>query len=361
LEQFDVNHEEGSSHGDGRIIRFSYPETIYTEMSKIAYPMWNDIEKRHGSKLFQITGGITFGPEDDRDLKLLIDNLTRQQLPFEVLTAEETNKRFPIYRIPSGNKVVYQKDSGVAFASKAVKALWELASKQGALMLSNQKVIAARVISENRVKVTTLLRDGFLGKKLVITAGAWTNDILRDLHLDVPLKVTQEQVFYWKEKQVNLNHHMDRMPVFIVHAPEGEPLFYGLPQIDIPGVKIGWHHSGTEIDIKNKKSSPNDDKKREKVVSDFVKKVFPELVHETPVHMLHCLYTTTPDGHFILDYHPLHKNVIIGSPCSGHGFKFGPAIGSLLASMALDEKLPISLDQFKISRFSTRINKRTGV
>jgi len=358
LEQFDVNHEEGSSHGDGRIIRFSYPEPIYTEMSKIAYPLWADIERRYGSKVTQITGGITFGPQDDVDLLDLIKNLKESGVPVEVMSAEEASKRFPVYRIPAGNTVVYQKDSGVAFASKAVKALWELSARQGVTIMTHEKVEHIKVVNENQVAVTTRSGKRFTGEKLVVTAGAWAKDLLLQLHLDLPLVATREQVFYWEEKDPNLRHHMDKMPVFIVH---GTPHFYGLPQIDLPGVKIGWHHSGDTIDPNNKIVSPEADANREKVVSQFVKNVFPDLKFESPCHKLYCLYTTTTDHHFIIDYHPMYKNVIIGSPCSGHGFKFGPVVGALLAGLALGEKIPISLEQFKIARFSAGVTKRTGV
>lgn len=359
LEQFDVNHEEGSSHGDGRIIRYSYPESIYIEMSKLAYPLWKDIEQRSGTKVTHITGGITFGPADDTDLIDLINNMRRLGIPFEELTMEEANKRFPMYKIPAGNRIVYQKDSGVAFASKAVKALWELARKQGATILARERVVNLRVASAEQVEVATQSGKRFTGEKLVVAAGAWAKSLLLQLNLDLPLYVTQEQVYYWKEKKGNLVHHMHNMPVFIVH---GKQQFYGLPQIDIPGVKVGWHHSGREIDVTEKNvPSPNLDATRQKTVSEFVSRVFPDLAHEAPDYKLYCLYTSTPDNHFIIDYHPQYKNVIIGSPCSGHGFKFGPVVGLFLAQMAIGENLPISLDMFKISRFSLPVAKRTGV
>eukprot|EP00026_Physarum_polycephalum_P010352 Phypoly_transcript_10513.p1 GENE.Phypoly_transcript_10513~~Phypoly_transcript_10513.p1 ORF type:complete len:413 (+),score=75.14 Phypoly_transcript_10513:45-1283(+) len=357
LEQFDVNHEYGSSHGDGRIVRYTYPETVYIELAKLGYPLWSEIQERSGVKLMHTTGGVLMGPPDDPSTAELVDNLRKSGVPYEDLTGKEAQQRFPMFSFKPESRVVYQKDSGVAFASKAVKTLWETAESLGATILPRERAVHLQVVNENQVAVKTQSGKRFTAEKLVVTAGAWAKDLLLQLHLDIPLKITEEEVFYWKDVNESNEHSMHNMPIFIVH---GETKFYGLPQVDIPGVKIGWHHSGTEIDINTRGhiSTPNE---RQQVVSKFVRETFPNLVADEPIHKVLCLYTTTVDEDFIVDYHPSYKNVIIASACSGHGFKFGPIIGELLAKMATNEKLPINIDPFKLDRFSGPIKKRVGV
>lgn len=344
LEQYDVNHAHGSSHGDGRIIRYAYPETIYTELAKLVYPLWQEIETRANTKITHKTGGIIFGKPNNEDVISVVQNLTKCNIPFEQFSREEAKLKFPMFNFPEDNIVIYQSDSGVAFASKAVKTIWNCAVALGATMLTNEKVTSLQVVNPQQVVVTTQNGKTFTAGKLVVAAGAWVKDLMKQLNLEMKLKVTEEEVFYFKDKRENSQEHsMYNMPVFI---GLDEPQTYGLPQIDIPGVKVAWHHSGTEIDINGRKHLEKQ-KNRAEVVSGIVKNIFPNLETEAH-HNLLCIYTSTVNHNFIVDCHPEYKNVVVLSACSGHGFKFGPAMGDIAALLSLDLPIPLNIDEFKL-------------
>eukprot|EP01112_Ceratiomyxa_fruticulosa_P013455 TRINITY_DN3789_c0_g2_i1.p1 TRINITY_DN3789_c0_g2~~TRINITY_DN3789_c0_g2_i1.p1 ORF type:complete len:437 (-),score=75.94 TRINITY_DN3789_c0_g2_i1:121-1431(-) len=361
LEQYAQDHEEGSSHGDGRIIRFAYPEEIYVKMSAIAYPLWDKIQKETETQLIKITGGIDFGSPTERNIIELEENFIKNNIPYEVLDEKTASARFPHFKFAENTKVLYQKDGGVVFAHKAVKAMWGLARKYGAVCLPHHRVIDVSVHSSSIVHVKTENGKKFQAKSAVIAAGAWTKSILEKLNLSLPLEVSQEQVLYWQDPKTRPNpslvdHTMHGMPIFISHGPD---LFYGLPEIEIKGVKCGWHHSGPKIDISKGKIEHTAEGVQK--VREFIISHFPHLDHKLPIKSVTCLYTNTPDYHFILDRHPVHSNIIIGSACSGHGFKFGPAIGQILSCLVLNETPPIPLDQFFNQRFSKKgQEKRKG-
>lgn len=354
VEQFEPGHTRGSSHGDGRIIRFAYPEPIYVEMAMLAYPAWDTLIARAGEPLMQTTGGWDCGPADSLELHELEANFQHFAIPYERLTAHESNRRFPQFHLDEGSEAIYQSEAGVLFASRAVLALWRLVRAAGATTVTGERV--AEVASDGeQVTVTTAVGSQWRAKRLIVTAGGWAKGVLAGLGLDLPLLITQEQVAYFAP-QDDLDHRAEVMPVFIDYHP-GNP-FYGLPQIEIPGVKVGWHHMGQPIDPDH--PQPLDPANLE-ATQRFVGARLPHL-SQTPIEQLPCLYTNTPDYHFILDRHPALPNIIIGSGFSGHGFKFGPVIGSILAALALDEPPPLTLDTFSLSRFTapTPLPRRTG-
>lgn len=354
IEQFEPGHTRGSSHGDGRIIRFAYPEPIYVEMAMLAYPAWNALVARAGEALMQTTGGWDCGPANSQALHELENNFQRFAISYERLTARESNRRFPHFHLDKDSEAIYQAEAGVLFASRAVLALWRLVRAAGATMLTGERVVEATSDGE-RVTVTSHTGTTWQARRLIVTAGGWAKGLLAGLGLDLPLHITQEQVAYFAPQDA-LDHRAGAMPVFIDYHPDNA--FYGLPQIEIPGVKVGWHHMGQPIDPDH--PQPLDPANLE-AVQRFVGARLPHL-NLTPIEQLPCLYTNTPDYHFILDRHPTLPNIIIGSGFSGHGFKFGPVIGSILAALALDEPPPIALDTFALARFTapTPLPRRTG-
>lgn len=365
LEQFEPGHSRGSSHGDGRIIRFAYPEPIYLEMAQLAYPAWAELEQRSGQRLIQITGGWDCGPAGCQQLAELETNFQSYHVPYERLTAAESNRRFPQFHLDEGSEAIYQPDGGVVFATPAVQAIWQLTQAAGATTITGERIEAIEANGET-VQVRGTSGRSWQAARLVITAGGWANKLLADLDLALPLQPSQEQVAYFAPRD-EVDHRVGAMPIFIdyhpdwdIHPPEMQSPtpFYGLPQIDIPGVKIGWHHTGPTIDPDQPRPQ-NEASLRG--TQEFVRRRFPHL-DPTPIEVVTCLYTNSPDYHFILDRHPSLPNVIIGSGFSGHGFKFGPVIGRLLAALALDEPPALPLDPFAISRFGRpeQLRVRTG-
>ncbi|KYR02581.1 hypothetical protein DLAC_00021 [Tieghemostelium lacteum] len=361
LEQYKIGHDNGSSHGDGRIIRFSYPEDIYLELAKLAYPLWNDIENESGSKLIQITGGIDFGSHKSQALIDLINAYKKHNIKYQVMEYQEANERFPQFNFQKENLIVYQQDAGVVYATKAVQTIWELAKRFGAVALDDKKVDQIKVESPELVTIQTVDQCIYKSKKVVLSCGGWINEILlrSQLNLQIPVEASQEKVFYWspKPETKNIDYSQYSNPVSIYYGEVDA--FYSLPQIEIPGVKIGYHHSGNALSsMKENKTKVYPPEFVEKI-KKFVEKYNPGLDHSKESHSLTCVYTNTSDYHFIIDKHPRHQNVIIASPCSGHGFKFGPAIGKVITQLIKHNKTSLStFHEFSLSRFNKSTNKR---
>ena len=216
-----------------------------------------------------------------------------------------------------------------------------------------------RILAIDTTGSTVKLRDdnGYTWEthNLVITAGAWTKKLLAPLDIDIPLVATQEQLCYFPSKD-DVDHSVGNMPDMIDFGYD-DP-FYTIPQVEVPGVKVGWHHTGAEVEP----NQPVDLGDRITVgMQAFVERRFPHL-STTPVETINCLYTNTPDFHFILDRHPTIPNIVIGAGFSGHGFKFAPTIGTILANLSRGQEPPVALDTFALARFANPENivRRTG-
>ncbi|EGC35616.1 hypothetical protein DICPUDRAFT_97844 [Dictyostelium purpureum] len=360
LEQFKQSHDYGSSHGDGRIIRFSYPETVYIELAKLAYPFWNDIEKESNTKLLHTTGGLDFGTKDHQALLDLIDSYKRHNIPYEILNKKDAEVRFPQFEFKEDDLIIFQKDSGVLYATKAVNSMYALAKRFGATVKDSKKVLRIKV--ESRDLITVLCEDQsvYKTKKIVLACGGWTNELLyrSQLDLTLPVEITQEKVFYWvpkeNEKASSIDFTQYKNPVSIYY--DKEEIFYSLPQIDIRGVKIGYHHSGSVLHkmADNHDNKPVYNENSLNKLKKFVKNYMPNLNNEKEFHSVTCHYTNTPDWHFIIDKHPRFSNIVIASTCSGHGFKFAPAIGKLLCFLVRDKEIPFPTDEFLLNRFKNK-------
>ncbi|KAK5584104.1 hypothetical protein RB653_005711 [Dictyostelium firmibasis] len=362
LEQFQEAHDRGSSHGDGRIIRLSYPEDTYVRLAKMAYPEWSEIERLSNTKLIHITGGLDFGVPNAQPLIDLIDSYKRNNIDYQILTKKEAELNFPQFKFHENDLIVFQKDSGVAYASKSIKTIWSLSKRFGAQILDNKKVSRIKVESENLITILCEDQSVYKTKKIVLACGGWVNQLIHNsqLNITLPLEISQETVFYWEPKLNNtIDYTQFSNPVSIYY---GESIcFYTLPQIDIRGVKIGYHHGGNVLENMESIKLPYKKENYNKV-KEFVGSYMPGLNNDKEYHSVVCHYTNTSDLHFIVDKHPRFSNVIIASPCSGHGFKFGPAIGKLISHLVQNKPSPIgSNDEFLLKRFNINFfPKRTS-
>ncbi|MEM1205144.1 MAG: N-methyl-L-tryptophan oxidase [Acidobacteriota bacterium] len=346
VDAYAPGHEHGSSHGDGRIVRFTYPEPTYLEMARRVYPLWSEIEDASGESLLQITGSWECGPGGCPHLGALREGLAAAEIPFESWTAAESRRRFPHFELPLGSEVVYQSSGAVVRAGRAVAALWDLAQGAGALAVSGQRIDHVSADDEG-VEV----RGGgyrWRGERLVITAGGWSGELLRQLDLELPLEVTREVVAYFPVSKRTASSHVDHragmMPTLVdYHHPQP---FYAVPQIDVPGVKVGWHRTGPPV---RPGETGDADPVVAKRIQDYVADRLPYL-ELRPLKVMTCLYTNTPDYHFVLDRHPALSRVVVGTGFSGHGFKFGPVLGEILACLAAEVPPPVDLDTFRIDR-----------
>ena len=357
LERFALGHTRGSSHGDGRIIRFTYAEAEYVQMASLAYDGWAELQVESGTTLTSTTGGWECGPEGSPELADLETSFQRFDIPYERWDAAESARHFPHFRLPEGSVALYQKDGGIVRAEKAVAAFWSQARQHGAALEDGVQVTDIQPQGDSVTVTSTDGRTWHAGS-VVLACGGWLGPMAASLGLELPLAVTRERVAYFRPRtDTHLDHRVGGMPTVIdYHTPQP---FYLLPQIDLPGVKLGWHHSGHDVEAEDGVDDTDHDRHVAENQAAYVGRRLQGL--ETSPHLvLYCLYTNTPDYHFLLDRHPEHPQVVLAGGFSGHGFKFAPTVGSLVADLVDGSEPPVDLGLFSMKRFEGKTVVRRG-
>jgi len=327
LEQFEIGHARGSSHGESRIFRFAYPQTEYAKFAMQSKPLWLALERDSRQKLLHSIGGLDFAddPECFDEVKQIAVALKHNGAACEELDGNEIRRRYPQWRFPDGALGVFSPDGGWIEASKAVRAMISQATSQGAVVRNNEPVL--NITPGENVVVSTATQN-YAARGLVITAGAWVNHLLKFFNTSLPVKITQEQPIYFAPIRNAESFRPDRFPIWIHYR---KPHFtYGFPVLETPGIKLALHHDGPLIDPAIRDRTPNPDVRRR--LREYLREYLPDAAGEI-IEEVTCLYTTTPDHNFIIDLLPNLPNVAIASPCSGHGFKFATGIGRALADL----------------------------
>ncbi len=346
LEQFEFDHQKGSSYGLSRIIRYAYDYPQYVELAKAVYPMWADLEKEAGEKLYTRTGGIDFGTPDEPSLNKVISTLSETNIPFEVMSAEEASKEFPQFHLNDDMKVVYQADAGILPASKCVLAHLRLAEKYGATLKPNTQIVSVTAHPDS-VEVKTP-DETYTAGKMVITAGSWAKSFLATLGLNLPLTPCRCQEMYFNTSNP-VDYEIGRFPAFIGHLPfEYKYMPYGMASNQGSGLKVAWHggqlvNHPSEIDYTPSQAEVDQALK-------FASKYLPHITGIRTSRV--CLYTMTPDEHWVLDKHPEYPHIVFAGGCSGHAFKFSTIIGKILTDLALTGETSHDISLFKASRFN---------
>lgn len=340
LEQYELDHARGGSHDHSRIIRLSYNTPFYVELAKGAYRAWARLEAEHDLQLVHRVGGLDFFPEGGAiPLGDYAGSLSACNVPFDLLSAAETRRRWPQFRIDDSVQVLHQADGGFVSARAALSALRRSARDHGASLLEHTAVQSVRDLG-GVIEVATS-SGVFEAEKLIVATGAWTNEILGQLGLSLPLTVTQEQVNYYAAE--HLSQFMPgRFPAWIWLD---DPCFYGLPVHGAPGVKVGQDVGGREVTTGTRTFEPDLGTLRR--VSQFVKRVLPDLgphLFSKP-----CLYTMTPDRDFIVDTVPDHPDIVLAADAA-HGFKFAAVIGEVVADLATGATPAFDLKPFAFDR-----------
>ena len=343
LERFDIPHEMGSSHGVTRIIRLAYAEhPNYVPLLRRSYELWRALESQAGERLLIITGGIDAGAPDGATVKGSLESCAIHRLAHEVLDAVSLNQRFPGYRLPSDMVAVYQPDAGFLLPERCVVAHVAAARKLGAEVHAGERMLEWRA-HDAGVSVKTS-RATYHTKKMVVTAGPWTGTLLPELK---DVAVPERQVLIWTEPLRPEYFALGAFPVFNMEAPEGR--FYGFPVYGVPGFKIGkYHHrcERVEPDRMDRDCHPED----ETVLRAGIRRYFPD-ADGARLDMTTCLFTNSPDEHFILDLHPRYPQVAMAAGFSGHGFKFCGVVGEIMADLALDGRTRFDIDMLRLTRF----------
>ncbi len=348
LEQFDIPHMRGSSHGYTRIIRLAYYEhPSYVMLLKRAYELWRDIGKAAGEKLLHYTGSIDAGPADSWVFKGALQSAVQYDLPHEVLTGVELAQRFPGYRFPHDILALYQPQGGFLMPERCIVAYANAAMALGAEIHGREKVLGFEPTATGGVCVRTD-RDEYFADSLVVTAGAWDAQLMPFLH---GLAVPERQVLAWLQPRRPELFQPSNFPVFNCLVPEGR--FYGFPIHGVPGFKFGkYHHFEERGDpdrlIYGDEGEPRPDD--EAMLRDFASRYFPDGAGPT-MTLAACMFTNTPDGHFIIDQHPQYPQICYASPCSGHGYKFASVIGEIMAELADLGYSRWDLSLFRADRF----------
>lgn len=357
IDQFSPPHIFGSTHGDTRITRQAIGEgEQYTPLSLRSYEIWEELEKETGKKLLEKCGGLIISS----GAKIAINHVAnffentiaaakKYNIKHEILDSVQIRKRFPQFNVQDNESGYYESEAGFLRPEECVSAQISLAEKYGATIRKNEKVESFSE-KDDIVRVKTNLGE-YEANKLIITAGPWFPTLVEDEYAKF-FKVIRQVLFWFDVKTPVERFESKNFPIFIWELQGNKQGIYGFPAIDGQngGVKIAseQYETTTTADTVNREVSQEETKA---MYENYVAPYFPDLSDKC-VKAVSCLYTVTPDSHFVIDTHPKYKSVILASPCSGHGFKHSAAIGEVLAQLAIDGKSKIDISSFRLSRFA---------
>ena len=330
IEQHTAAHDLGSSHGESRIIRKAYFEhPNYVPLLHDAFDLWRLLQEETGTTLLHECGLFIAGPADGLPISGTRRAASEHALPIESIPAAKVGGSFDGFHIPESCDIVVEPDAGVLLVEDCVRAHLQQAQSLGAVLKTGETVTGWK--ANGRTIIVQTNRREYSAASVIFTAGAWTQSVLQELN--IPLQVVRKFTF-WHPCDNTAFTLANNARVFFFDLPEGE--FYGVPSIDGRTIKLGRHTGGMNIDDPSQLDRQYQDADHA-AVSDFVRRHM-DRVDPQPVRHSACMYTFTADGHFVVDQHPHHKNVVIGAGFSGHGFKFTGVLGRSLADLALDGK-----------------------
>jgi sarcosine oxidase len=340
LEQFELGHERGGSQDHSRILRLSYHTPAYVHLAHRAYEAWADVELEARQELVVRTGGLDlFPPGAAIPKEGYLASLDACSVPYELLNGAEVRERWPAFRVEDAVEGLYQESGGFVRADRANESHRCLAREHGATLLDRTAVLGLREAG-GEIDVATD-RGAFRCGRLVVCAGAWTNQALSSLGVAFPLTVTQEQVVYLNPLRPEL-FVCGRFPIWIWMD---DPSFYGIP-LDGPGLKIAQDVGGREVTAETRDFEPDPENLAR--VLDFARRVLPEGAGEVRT-VKTCLYDLTPDRDFVLDRVPGCEHVFLALGAA-HGFKFASAIGRILADLAVEGTTAADIGAFSATR-----------
>ncbi|XP_046385804.1 peroxisomal sarcosine oxidase-like [Ischnura elegans] len=355
LEQFNLPHTRGSSHGQTRITRYGYVEDFHAALMEEAYRKWSELEKEAAETLFVETGTLYLaGKKDYGDLDSIISNLSNiPNASHSKLTSDELKKKYPQFCFPKDYLACYEKNGGVLLASRCLNAVQQRFKSVGGRLIDGFEVLRinpgppAVVYGSKTWKdvkgIQVNHEESFTANSVIVCAGPWSGSFLKKtLGLNLPLTPQKIDVYYWRVKDLSLGG----LPVaFIDLRNNGE--FYGLPSLEYPDmVKLVSHHQ--EDAEPNKRDVSRRAKDRD--IKKYVREHFPT-IEPIPSIVETCMYTNTPDEVCILDKHPFYNNIVFGCGFSGTGFKISPVVGHILGNLAMGKPPVHNIKPFALQRF----------
>jgi sarcosine oxidase len=342
IDRFEPGHDRGSSHGDTRIIRQAYFEhSDYVPLLLRAYELWEELSRLSGLQLYREVGLLQVGPPGGVVVPGVVGAARRHDLPVEELTAAEAEARFPGFRVPHGLAAVFERRAGFLRVEECVRTHLEEAVRLGARLSTGETIRGWRREGSGFVVQTD--RAEHRSGRLIVTSGAWARDLLGDLGLR--LQVRRKPLLWYRTESPA--YRADRgAPCFLHETPAG--IFYGFPEIDRFGLKVAEHTGGEEVADPLSPDRSLRDADRAPVEA-FLQAHLPAVGREVLKHVI-CMYTMTPDEHFVIDRHPSHPQLAFAAGLSGHGFKFTSVLGEILTQLVLDGKTPLPIGFLSVSR-----------
>jgi sarcosine oxidase len=339
LDRYSPPHANGSSHGESRIIREAYFEhPAYVPMVQRAYDLWRELEAASGERFLVTTGGLMIGAPDSALVAGARRSADEHGLRYAMLTASEVQDRFPALAPETGMVGVWEPRAGILDPERCIDALLSRARTHGAALHFDESARAWRA-DRDGVHVQTT-RAGYRARKLVIAAGPWVGSLVPELQSN--LRIERQVVFWFDPSADAAAFAPSRCPIHIWQY-DGGRFFYGFPDLG-NGIKLGFHHEGatTTAETVSRDVEPGEEERVRAVARRFTPHADGPLRRAAV-----CLYTNTRDEHFLIDRHPAHAQVLVASACSGHGFKFGPVIGEMVADMVEDRPLEFDAGLFR--------------
>lgn len=341
IDRFGIAHNRGSSHGHTRVIRMAYYEhPDYVPLLQRAYQLWDELEQDWQHKLFCRVGVMQMGLPDAEVIPGVLDSARRYGLPVEQWTPDQAMRRYPVFNVPKNFSVVFEQNAGYLYVEECVRAHMLQAQKRGADWLSPCQV--EQIHSEDRGVKVVSDQGTFTCDSLVVAGGPWAPELLRELNL--PLHVLRKPL-YWFRTQ-NDSYLPNCCPVFVFEV--GQKFFYGFPKEDGRGVKVAQHFGGTVIKDPTTVERNVDTAECDEMTGlarDYLRDVeFPFSDHAV------CMYTMSPDKHFIVDRHPSDSRIVFACGLSGHGFKFATVLGEALTDLALDGAARVPIEFLRANR-----------
>jgi sarcosine oxidase len=344
IERFSIPHELGSSHGFTRIIRLAYFEDpSYVALLRRAYVLWRELETASGERLLVQTGSVDVAEAGSWLVEGSIRSCIEHDLAHEVLDAAGLHQRFPGYRFPTGTAACFQPDGGFLLPERCVVAHAEAALRAGAELHGHEQVLEWATGSSGITVRSD--RASYRCERLVVAAGAWIADLVPAL---AGYAVAERQVLGWFQPHRPELFQPARFPVFNAEVEEGR--YYGFPVFGVPGFKLGrYHHLDQRGHPDDLRAPPGADD--EAALRRFTDRYVPDAAGPT-LGLRTCLFTNTADEHFVIDHHPDHREVVVASPCSGHGFKFSSVVGEIVADLSMHGRTPHDIGLFGMRRLA---------
>lgn len=343
LDRFPIPHEMGSSHGLTRIIRLGFHEGPgYVPIGRRAYELWRELQADFGEQILHVTGSVHAGAPGTPGFDDTLASCVAQGVPHEVLTPLEVTAKFPGYQLPQETMAVVQADGGFLVPEKCIEGHVNLARTYGADIHEGEQVLDWEPAGSG-VRVRTD-RSIYEAGSIVLTAGAWASKLLPRLD---GIALPERQVVAWFHSEEPALFEPDKFPVFIITW--GGEEYYGFPSYGIPGYKVGkFHHVGQIANPDDLDRSYR--REDELMLREFTEAVFPKAAGPV-LKMSTCMFTNSPDKHFILGRDSSYPQVSFAAGFSGHGFKFCSTVGEIMADLAEQGETSHDIGLFDPARF----------